>query len=108
VKVQVRVTNPSVFPVDGLAQIKNAILAYAAGGAPALGVDEGFSSSGFPPGAPILTSRLYTPVNFVPGHEVVALLVGTSSPPTSSADIPMAWNEYGQFLAANVDVTAVA
>lgn len=108
VKVQVRVTNPSVFPVDGLAQIKNAILAYAAGGAPALGVDEGFSSSGFPPGAPILTSRLYTPVNFVPGHEVVALLVGTTNPPTSSADIPMAWNEYGQFLAANVDVTAVA
>lgn len=107
VKVQVRVTNPSVFPVDGLTQIRDAIVAYAAGGAPALGIDEGFSNSGFPPGAAILTSRLYTPINFVPGHEVVSLLVDDVNPPMSSADIPMAWNQYGQFLPANIEVVAV-
>lgn len=108
VRVEVRITNPSIFPADGLTQIRDAIVAYAAGGAPALdGVENGFGTTGFPPGAPILTSRLYTPINYVPGHEVVSLLVDDVDPPVASADIPMAWNQYGQFLAANIDVVAV-
>lgn len=107
VKVQIRVTNPSLFPSDGATQIKNAIIAYAAGGAPALGVQDGFSSTGFPPGASILTSRLYTPINFVPGHEVVSLLVDDVNPPVGSADVAMDWDEYGQFTAANIEVVQV-
>lgn len=108
VRVEVRITNPSVFPADGLTQIRDAIIAYAAGGAPALeGVEDGFGTTGFPPGAPILTSRLYTPINYVPGHEVVTLLVDDVDPPVSAADIGMAWNQYGQFLPENIDVVAV-
>ena len=107
VRVEVRVTNPSVFPADGLEQIRDAIVAYAAGGAPALGVEDGFGTSGFPPGAPILASRLYTPINYVPGHQVVTLLVDDVTPPVSAADIPMTWDHYGQFTAAHVTVVAV-
>lgn len=107
-RVQIRVTNPSVFPADGLAQIRDAIVAYAAGGAPALdGVEDGFGTTGFPPGAPILTSRLYTPINYVPGHEVVSLLVDDVDPPVGATDIPVNWDQYGQFLPENIEVVAV-
>lgn len=105
VHVTIQITNPSVFPVDGVQQIKDAIVAYAAGGAPALGVDDGFGEFGYPPGATIIASRLYTPINFVPGHRVVTLWVDENDPPLATYDVPVLWNQYGQFLAANIDVT---
>ncbi len=106
-RVEVRITSPSTFPADGLTRIRDAIVAYAEGGAPALGVEDGFGTTGFPPGAPILTSRLYTPINFVPGHEVDTLLVDDVDPPVGATDIPMVWNQYGQFLPENIEVVAV-
>ncbi len=106
-RVEVRITSPSTFPADGLTRIRDAIVDYAEGGAPALGVEDGFGTTGFPPGAPILTSRLYTPINFVPGHEVVTLLVDDVDPPVGATDIPMVWNQYGQFLPENIEVVAV-
>lgn len=105
ISLTIQVTNPSIFPGDGVQQIKDAIVAYAQGGAPALGVDDGFSDVGFPPGAPVIVSRLYTPINFVPGHRVVSLLVDDVDPPVGSADVPMLWNEVGFFTAANIDIT---
>lgn len=105
--LQIRVTNPSVFPANGVQAIKDAIATYAQGGAPALGVDDGFSGVGFPPGAPVLVSRLYTPINFIPGHQVVSLLVDDVDPPVSGSDVAMAWNEFGLFDAANIDVIVV-
>lgn len=108
IRVEVRITNAGAFPADGLTRIRDAIIAYAAGGAPALGVDDGFGSSGFPPGEAVLVSRLYTPINFIPGHQVVTLLVDDIDPPVASADVPVDWDEYGQFLAGNIEVVAVA
>ena len=107
VEVQIQITNVSVFPGDGVQRIKDAIVAYAQGGAPALGVDDGFSEVGFPPGAPVIVTRLYTPINFVPGHRVVSLLADDVNPPVASVDISMAWNEYGFFTEANIDVIVV-
>jgi len=107
IELVVQVTNPSVFPADGVQQIKNAIVAYAQGGAPALGIDDGFDDAGFPPGAPVIASRLYTPINFVPGHKVISLLVDDVNPPVSATDVPMVWNEVGFFTAANIDVTVM-
>lgn len=105
IELTIQVTNPSIFPVDGPQHIKDAILAYAIGGAPALGVDDGFSETGFPPGSPVLWSRLFTPVNFVPGHRVISMFIGIAPSPTTTDDIAVPWNEYAQFLDANIDIT---
>lgn len=107
VVVEVRITNAATFPVDGIQQIKNAILAYAAGGAPALGIDDGFGDIGFPPGSLVIASRLYTAVNFVPGHEIVTLNIGLTPAPTTDTSIQIDWDKFPQFTAANIDVSVV-
>lgn len=107
VELQLEIVNPNIFPADGLQQIKDAIRAYAQGGAPALGVDDGFSTSGFPPGATVILSRLYTPINFVPGHRVVSLFIGTAPNPTGTADIPTPWDQVPLFLDGNIDITVI-
>lgn len=107
VELELEIVNPNIFPADGLQQIKDSIRAYAQGGAPALGVDDGFSTSGFPPGATVILSRLYTPINFVPGHRVVSLYIGTSPNPTGTADIPTPWDQVPLFLDGNIDITVI-
>lgn len=107
VSLQIQVINPNIFPANGIQQIKDAIVAYAQGGAPALGIDDGFSQTGFPPGAEVIYSRLFTPINYVPGHRVVSLLIGTAPPPTDELDIPVPWDEYANFLDENIVVTVV-
>lgn len=107
VELELEIVNPNIFPADGIQQIKDSIRAYAQGGAPALGVDDGFSTSGFPPGATVILSRLYTPINFVPGHRVVSLYIGTSPNPTGTADIPTPWDQVPLFLDGNIDITVI-
>lgn len=107
VEIALEIVNPNMFPADGLQQIKDAIRAYAQGGAPALGIDDGFSTSGFPPGATVLWSRLFTPINFIPGHRVISLFIGTSPNPTGTADIPTPWDQVPLFLDDNIDITVI-
>lgn len=107
VALTLEIINPGIFPADGLQQIKDAIKEYAQGGAPALGVDDGFSSTGFPPGATVVWSRLFTPINFVPGHRVVSLFIGAAPGPTLENDIPVAWNQVALFLDDNIDITVI-
>lgn len=105
IELTIQVINPNIFPADGLQQIKDAIKLYAKGGAPALGVDDGFSETGFPPGAAVIWSRLFTPINFVPGHRVVSLFIGTAPGPTLENDITVPWDEVAEFIDANIDIT---
>lgn len=107
VDIELEIINPSQFPADGIQQMKDAIIAYAQGGAPALGIDDGFSTVGFPPGATVVQSRLYTPINFIPGHRVVSLFIGTSPSPTGTADIMTPWDEFPLFLDGNIDITVL-
>lgn len=109
VEVEIEITNPSRFPADGIQQMKDAIIAYAQGGAPALGIDDGFSTSGFPPGATVELSRLYTPINFIPGHKVVSggLTIGITPSPTGTADIMTPWDEFPLFLDDNISITVI-
>jgi uncharacterized phage protein gp47/JayE len=107
IELELEIVNPNIFPADGLQQIRDAIIAYAQGGAPALGVEDGFSETGFPPGATVLWSRLFTPINFVPGHRVVSLKIGTSPSPTGEADIPTPWDQVPLFLDMNIDITVI-
>lgn len=107
VEIVLEIINPNQFPGDGIQQMKDAIIAYAQGGAPALGIDDGFSTTGFPPGATVIHSRLYTPVNFIPGHRVVSLFIGTAPSPSGTADIATPWNEFPLFLDGNIDILVI-
>lgn len=103
--ITIEIYNPAMFPADGIDQIKAAIVAYAQGGAPALGVVDGFGDAGFPPGSNVLRSRLFTPINFVPGHRVTVLNLGTAPAPSGTADVAVAWNQYAAFDTARIAVT---
>lgn len=41
----------------------------------------------------VVNSRLYTPVNVIPGHSIDSILIGTVPSPTTSDDIPITLNE---------------
>ncbi len=107
IELDIEVYNASVFPVNGIQLIKDAILAYAIGGAPALGIDDGFEDVGFPPGSLVVLSRLYTPINSVPGHRVVSLKIGLSAMTVGTADIQIDFDKYPQFLDGNIDITVL-
>ncbi|MNE62698.1 hypothetical protein D3C80_1579950 [compost metagenome] len=104
IELTIQVINVNTFPADGIDRIKQAIIAYAAGGAPALGIDDGFSGTGFPPGSAVIYSRLFTPINYVPGHRVVSLFIGAAPSPTLEDDIPVPWDEFAEFTADNINI----
>lgn len=98
-----------LFPDDGATQIKDAIAAYSTGGAAALGITEGFDITGFPPGQAVLLSRLYTPVNSIPGHKVnsITMKKTADAPPFLPADIPIAFDEVSDIQAINIIVLVI-
>lgn len=101
VQVDVTIINRADFPDTGAELIKAAIVDYAEyGGA---GNDDGF-----PPGASIICSRLYTPVNSVAGHKVTALRIGTTAGVLTEADIPVEWDHVGRFDASRIVVNVTA
>lgn len=53
----------------------------------------------------VIYSRLYTPINSVPGHMVNSLYIGTSPSPTGMINIPIDFDEVATFLPANITVT---
>lgn len=89
------IAGTGAFPDDGAEQIKEAIVAYFSGGASSLGITDGFDIVGFPPGQDVLISRLFTPINSVPGHTVNTITMKRISdpPPLTANDIPIAFNE---------------
>lgn len=105
VEVDITITDANAYPSDGDTQIIQAIIDYANGGAPALGIDTGFEDLGFVPGEDVILSRLFTPVNSVPGHTVTRLEISLSPAGVGSADLPIAFDEVSFFQSANITVT---
>lgn len=101
--IEVDVTAANNFPSDGATQIKNAILAYATGGAAALGITDGFEG-GFVPGSTVTVPRLYTPCNFVPGHKITALTIGLSSGALATTDITTLFDHIATFDISRINV----
>lgn len=105
IQVNITLIEGDVFPTDGVQQIKDAIVAYAVGGAAALGITEGFDNNGFPPGQDVILSLLYTPINSVPGHEITSIEMKKSSDPDLEPEnVPIAFNEVSNIIAANIEV----
>jgi uncharacterized phage protein gp47/JayE len=78
----------NIFPGDGADQIKQAIIDYAA--------------SNFGVGDDIIYSRLYTPINSIPGHQVDSLFIGTSPSPAGTSNIVIPFNAIGSFESVNI------
>ena len=100
VDVDITVVNTAIYPTDGDQQIKDNIVLYSLEGADAFGITDGFDQNGFPPGTDVIVSRLYTPVNQVPGHRINSITVNGST-----TQIPIAFNEVAIFDASNITVT---
>lgn len=97
IEMEITVTDSSAYPENAAAQIKQAIVEYAEYD------QEGLA--GFPPGADVIISRLYTPINSVPGFKVDSLKIGTAADSLSTDDITIAWNELATFDAARITVS---
>ena len=97
IQIDIEVVNAATFPADGSDQIKAAIVAYAAQGASALGIDEGFNNEATAPGVDVTRSRLYTPINSVPGHRVTDLLIGVTMGGVAASDISIDFDELASF-----------
>lgn len=97
IDMDITVTNSAAYPDDADELIKQAIVDYAQYDQSGL--------AGFPPGADVLVSRLYTPINSVPGFSVTNLTIGTTPGVLSSADISIAWNEIAKFSVDNITIT---
>ena len=63
--------------------------------------------AGFPPGADVVISRLYTPINSVSGFKVNSLEIGTAADSLSTSDITIDWDEVASFSTDNITITVV-
>lgn len=97
IAISITVTDSVAYPEDAETQIKREIVNYAQ-------YDQS-GVAGFPPGADVLISRLYTPINSVQGFKVNSIEIGTSSGSLSENDIAIAWNEIAKFDEDNITVT---
>lgn len=85
--------DPTIFPANGAELIKQAILDYA---------DENIGI-----GDDVIYSRLYTPINSVPGHQVNSLTIGFAPAPVGTSNLTIAFDEIASFTTANISVTVV-
>ncbi len=84
---------PVPFPGDGVEQIQDALIVYA--------------SENFGVGKDIAYSRLYTPINTVPGFFVDSLFIGISPSPVGTGNIPIGFSDLGSFESVNILITVV-
>lgn len=90
-------------PANFKEQIRNNIVQFAKSGVQGIGLIKQqniFDDFGFPPSENIDISRLYTPINAVPGIKVTSLQIGTSPDNLSNMDIDIEWWQVGKFIAS--------
>lgn len=101
VEIDLEVTSRALFPDDYAQAVADEIMNYARYGG------EG-NEDGFPPGADIVRSRLYTPINRVPGHRIVSVKLGVAQGKVAETDIPVQWNKVGRFAYDRIKVNRPA
>lgn len=78
------------FPGDGVQQVQDSIINYAA--------------SNFGVGKDVIYSRLFTPINQIPGHQIDSLFIGTSLAPVGTSNVTIDFNEISSFESVNITV----
>lgn len=98
VKVDIAVTDGTLFPSDYETLIKQSIVEYA--------YYDNTAKSGFPPGAAVIRTRLFTPINdAAPGFKINNMTIGKTEEDQAKEDIPIEWNEVAEFKAEYITVT---
>lgn len=98
--ITIRVTDSAVFPSNYAELIKQSIVDYS--------VYDIMANTGFPPGEPVIRTRLFTPINDAcNGFSIVNMTIGTSAEAQGKVDIPIDWNEASEFTVDNITVTLV-
>lgn len=85
--ITMNLSTDSEFPATGEDDIKSNLVAY-------------FDNLGI--GDDVIYSRLYTPINLTPGHQIDDLFIGTSPNPTSSENIPISFAQLASINTANI------
>jgi uncharacterized phage protein gp47/JayE len=104
--VNIEIETDDTFPANGVERIKQAIVDYAAEGADSIGNTSG-NLDGFPPGANVIRSRVYTPCNTVPGHNVTLLQIGKTVGTLAEVDLNIDWDEVSTWSTDDISVTIV-
>ena len=96
VPIYVNVTVEKVgtaFPANGVDLIRQAVVEFIN------------SNAGF--GEEIIYTRMFTPINLVPGHQVNVLEIGRSSGAMGTTNIVLNWDEFPVGLPENINITVV-
>lgn len=93
VYVNIYLTTRRGWPADGVSQIKEAIVSWVL-------INQYI-------GEDVLQSRIFDPVNGIPGHSVSALCIGYTPAPTNEDNLPVLYAELATFDVANIEVNLV-
>lgn len=88
IDITIRVNND--FPPNGDDMIKSALINY---------FDQQFGI-----GQDVIYSRLYTPINSVPGHQVDSLTVDFTPNPTGETNLTVGYNEIASLSTSNINI----
>ena len=91
VYISMDITTDINFPANGNDAIRSALIEYFA--------------ANFGTGDDVIYSRLYTPINSIPGHEVNSLYIGTSPSPVGVVNVPIAFDEIASLSSINIVIT---
>lgn len=90
VYVVINISQRSGWPSDGVTRIKNALTSWAL-------LNQEI-------GEEVIQSRLFDPINSVPGHSVTNLYIGTSASPSTSSNIAVPYNGLARFDVSRIVV----
>lgn len=89
--ISMDITTDVNFPPNGNDAIKSALISYF--------------EANFGTGDDVIYSRLYTPINSIPGHEVVSLTIGTSPSPVGTTNVPIAFSDIASLSSVNIIIS---
>ena len=94
--VEVTLSTSAEYPANGDDLVKQAIVDYANG--------DLIENRSFGLADDVIYTRLYTPINTVPGHDVIDLQIGIVSPASGTSNITIGVDEIADFKIANITV----
>lgn len=89
--ISVSLTTDEDFPPDGAEQVRSALFDYIKKSANV--------------GDDVVYSRLYTPINSIPGHQVDSLTLGFTASPTGTTNLTLGYDEIAKLEIGNIEVT---
>lgn len=89
--ISMDITTDVNFPANGNDLIRGNLIAYF--------------QANFGTGDDVIYSRLYTPINSVPGHQVNTLTIGTSPSPVGTSNISIPFDSIASLSSVNIIIT---